>query len=54
MHLSERRKSETSVPVNRQASAVADKLVAIEDRLNQLEELVDERPDIRSRQEMPD
>jgi ABC-type branched-subunit amino acid transport system permease subunit len=57
MHLSERRKgrkSETSVPVNRQASAVADKLVAIEDRLNQLEEFVDERPDIRSRQETTD
>ena len=57
MHFSDRRKQrniETSVPVNRQASAVADKLVAIEDRLNQLEELVDERPDIRSRQEMPD
>jgi len=57
MHLSERRKqrnTETSVPVNRQASAVADKLVAIEDRLNQLEEFVDERPDIRSRQETTD
>ena len=57
MHLSERRKqrnTETSVPVNRQASAVADKLVAIEDRLNHLEELVDERPDIRSRQETTD
>ncbi len=57
MHFSDRRKQrniETSVPVNRQASAVADKLVAIEDRLNQLEELVDERPDIRSRQETTD
>jgi branched-chain amino acid transport system permease protein len=57
MHLSERRKgrkSETSVPINRGAALVADKLVAIEDRLNQLEELVDERPDIRSRQETTD
>jgi ABC-type branched-subunit amino acid transport system permease subunit len=54
MNLSERRNRETPVPINRGASLVADKLVALEDRLNQIEEFVEERPDIRSRQETTD
>ncbi len=39
---------------NTRASMVADRLVAIEDRVTQIEELVDERPDIGSRQDATD
>ena len=48
MHLSERRKGrklETSVPINKGAALVTDQLMALEDRLNQIEGFVGERPD---------
>ena len=57
MHLSERRKGrklETSVPINRGAALVADQLMALEDRLNQIEGFVGEPPAISSRQEPTD
>lgn len=57
MHLSERRKRrnlETSVTANRGASLVADQLMALENRLNQIEAFVGEPPDISSRQEPTD